>query len=425
MARITNPSNVHYLALEGGGGKGVTYLGAVRALENKRILPIDIDRPGQNQIRGISGASAGAITAMFLAMGYDSSALERVLSNSSTFTGFFDNPAVGISRLVDRNNRPKFHTNAPSGISPYDFILQQSQSISGLSQLASAIAMLARNGILGSTSDPIIRQLISHPEHYLYNIIFDRGMFPGIAARNFLRQAVYGRLWDRLVRSQTQPGQPVPIFAVNGSEINFHRFFDLTGVDLVITGANTTKHKPAVFSMRHTPDFPVAEAVGISMNLPLLFKPVHVEANVPVSQYNAQADDYHGMWIDGGVLNNFPLHAFDFLSPSVSSRYPNLKPLNPNMLGLRLTDGAPNQGSQQQPRRGTFNILMEHLGNIMGTVLYPSEEGQIRNQDEKDQSIDLYTYDLETTNFAPSSSDSATPISEAENSVNTYFSQTP
>ena len=423
MARITNPNDVHYLALEGGGGKGVTYLGAVRALENLGVLPINIDQPGQNQIRGISGASAGAITAMFLAMGYNSTELQQVLSNSSTFTGFFDGPNVGISRLVDRNNRPEIRTEAPTGVTPIDFIRQQSRSISGLSQLASSIAFLARRGAFGPTSDPIIRQLVSHPEYYLYNIIFDRGMFPGLTARRFLQNAVYGRLWDRLVRSRTPPGQPILIYSINGSEINFREFFDLTRVDLVITGANITKHKPSVFSRRHTPDFPVAEAVGVSMNLPLLFKPVHVEANVPVGQYNANANDYHGMWIDGGVLNNFPLHAFDFLSPTVSRQYPTLKPLNPNMLGLRLTDGPHSQSSRQQA--GTFDLLLEHLGNVMGTVLYPSEEGQIRNQDEREQTIDLYTYDLATTEFAPPPSKSATPIAEAERAVNTYFTQTP
>lgn len=80
--RITQPHNVHYLALEGGGGKGVTYLGAIRALERLGVLPIDINRPGQNQIRGISGASAGAITALVLAMGADSAELARILSCS-------------------------------------------------------------------------------------------------------------------------------------------------------------------------------------------------------------------------------------------------------------------------------------------------------------------------------------------------------
>lgn len=419
MARIASPADVRYLALEGGGGKGVTYLGAIRALEGLGVLPIDITRPGQSQIRGISGASAGAITAMFLALGYTSAEISRVLSNSSTFTGFFDGPDVGISRSVDARNRPELHTDAPSGVRPFDHIRRQGGSISGLSLLAAAFARLAETGVLGDTSDPIIRKLVAHPEAYLYNLLFDRGLFPGFAARSFLQNAVYNRLWDTLNARSTPRGQAVPIRVVHGSEISFRVFHELTGIDLVITGANVTWHKPAVFSMRHTPEFPVAEAVGISMNLPLLFKPVHVEANVPVGPYNRRADDYHGKWVDGGVLNNFPLHAFDFLSPAVSRQHPGLRPLNRNMLGLRLTEGP--QRRRARGRQGSFDVLLEHLGNVMGTVLFPSEEGQIRSEEEREQTIDLFTYDLETTEFAPPASRSATPIAEAERAVQAYF----
>ena len=37
------------------------------------------------------------------------------------------------------------------------------------------------------------------------------------------------------------------------------------------------------------------------------------------------------------------------------------------------------------------------------------------------QTIDLYTYDLETTEFAPSEAKRARPIKEAEQAVNQYF----
>ncbi len=98
-------------------------------------------------------------------------------------------------------------------------------------------------------------------------------------------------------------------------------------------------------------------------------------------------------------------------------------PLHPNILGLRLTDGYPlgvaRTATTAAP--GSFDLMLQHLGDIMGTVLFPSEEGQIRNPDELDQTIDLYTYDLKTTEFAPSPSVSATPIAEAERSVISYF----
>jgi predicted acylesterase/phospholipase RssA len=66
--RIPCPKAITYLALEGGGGKGVTYLGAMKALRELKVLPI---RHGcENQLKGISGASAGAITALMLTLGF-------------------------------------------------------------------------------------------------------------------------------------------------------------------------------------------------------------------------------------------------------------------------------------------------------------------------------------------------------------------
>jgi predicted acylesterase/phospholipase RssA len=88
IAMRVSRDDVAYLALEGGGGKGVTYLGAIRALERMEILPIDIRRPGENQIIGISGASAGAITALLLSLGLNSRRIADLLGHPEIFNGF-------------------------------------------------------------------------------------------------------------------------------------------------------------------------------------------------------------------------------------------------------------------------------------------------------------------------------------------------
>ncbi|MGH9939589.1 MAG: patatin-like phospholipase family protein [Blastocatellia bacterium] len=422
--RIARPQDVHYLALEGGGGKGVTYLGAVRALERLGVLPIDIERPGQNQVKGISGASAGAITALLLAMGLRSTEIERILSQPQTFVKFFDEPAEGRLRSVNRQNRQDIWTGAPTGISVGEFVQNRKKQISGkLSNLVGIFAYLVANGLFGTLNDPIVQRLTSSPDHYLYNLVFDRGLFPGFAPRNFFTRAISGYLSRKIL--QYTGGRIIT--PLSGGDLNFDLFYQMTGVDLVITGANVTKHRPGVFSRRHTPRFPVAEAVGISMNLPVLFKPVYVEADVPAGrgQLNANADDYHGFWVDGGVLNNFPLHAFDHLSPQVSTRYPDLRPLHSNMLGLRLTEGPPNRLRPSSTNPGAFSVLLGHLGDLVDTVLYPSEQGQIRTAEEIAQTIDLFTYDLETTEFAPSEAKRETPVAEAERAVYRYFEKLP
>jgi hypothetical protein len=84
---------VEYLCFEGGGGKGLAYIGAIRALETKGILPLPgaFPPPVTRPIHGISGASAGAMTAFPVALGY----------NSDVLWSFFDDPAIATDLFED------------------------------------------------------------------------------------------------------------------------------------------------------------------------------------------------------------------------------------------------------------------------------------------------------------------------------------
>lgn len=413
MPKISNPRDVKYLAFEGGGGKGVAYLGAVRALEQLGVLPIDPAKQGTNQIKGISGASAGAITAMFLALGADAKQLEQILANKQTFLGFFDGPDVGFYRIVNAKNEADMGTDAPSKGGVAKYIRDQAKQISKGRQIAKMATNLAK--LAGKIpNDPILKQLARAPEAYVYNLLIDRGFFPGFAARTFLEGSVRSFL-----EPQVRQLMGSTIAMVPSSFFSFKKFYELTGVDLMITGANTSKHQPAMFSRRHTPYFPVAEAVGISMNLPFLFKPVRVDAKVPVNKLNASSDAYKGRWIDGGLLNNLPIHAFDYLSPQISKKYPDLRPLNPAILAIRLTDGPLEKRIKPQG----WNILLQYLGDFIGTVLHPSEGGQIRFREEAYQTVDLLTYDLTTTNFGPTEELKKKPVAEAKKAVLRYFDE--
>jgi NTE family protein len=422
--RIARPRDVEYLALEGGGGKGGTFLGAIRALERYGILPINMTRRGRNQIRGISGASAGAITALMLAMGLRSNQLEQILNQSQTFIGFFDGPDMGAYRSVDSQNRPQIHADVLSF--NLDSFLGSGSTRITQGGLALLFDLLLSQGKLGlPPSHPMNQRLRTDPRRYLFNLLFDRGFFPGFAVRRFLGDSITIYLHQQI------PGFMFPA-GVNGGNVSFQDFCRFTGVDLVITGTNITRQRSLLFSQRHTPQFPVAEAIGLSMSLPFLFKPVLVEATVParLNPPNRQEPaDYMGYYVDGGMLNNLPLHAFDDLATPCSGN-PNLYPLHPNMLGLRLTDGRPNTPPRPPIPRpptgdGLFYVLGPLVKDLMNTLFFPSEEGQIRNQEESEQTIDLYTYDLDTTNFAPTEAQKETPIREAEASVIAYFPQPP
>ncbi|XP_061186008.1 uncharacterized protein LOC133194074 isoform X5 [Saccostrea echinata] len=72
-----NPKDHTYpfenLVFEGGGNKGLAYCGAVRALEELNLM---------EQIKRFAGASAGAMTASLLAVGFDSKEIQGFLSQN-------------------------------------------------------------------------------------------------------------------------------------------------------------------------------------------------------------------------------------------------------------------------------------------------------------------------------------------------------
>lgn len=188
------------LVFEGGGVKGIAYVGALRVLEEKRILP---------GIRRVGGTSAGAINAVLLALGYSLAETEKVLSGLN-FKNFLDDDwgvARDTKRLVKKYGWYKG-----------DFFLEWMGKLIG-------------------------RKLAS--PH---------------ATFNDLRAA----------------GRP----------------------DLFLVGTNLSTGFAEVFSAEHTPRMRIADAARISMSIPLFFASVTM---------GARADRY----VDGGVLDNYPVKLFD------------------------------------------------------------------------------------------------------------------
>ena len=61
-----------YLALSGGGMKGISYIGAFKALERLKIAP---------KIKGIIGSSVGSLTALFFVLGYTADEMLEIITN--------------------------------------------------------------------------------------------------------------------------------------------------------------------------------------------------------------------------------------------------------------------------------------------------------------------------------------------------------
>lgn len=424
MPKIKDPKQVKYIALEGGGGKGFAYLGAILALEELGILPIKNNALTNNEegkgILGISGASAGAITALMLAMGLTSSKIKAELSNSpGKFDVFFDDPKPNLHRKVTSNNKLFFYAN-PLLIEhrnkvqkPLDEIIQKTTKFIRIISLLKRVYNIAKGEKLNTSPNAIFKKVFEEGKlgQYILNLIYDFGLFPGIEVRKYFANFMDDHLVD-LRPANIKFEDPKP----TGSKVSFREFAKRTSIDLVITGTNVTLHRPRLFSREHTPNFPVSEAVGLSMNLPLLFKPIYIDS---------LDANYKGFWCDGGVLNNLPIHAFDKQGES----------LNPNMLALRLTVGthpsyediknilkiAGIDLSSNDETKSILDRFLGYLSDLWETFCYPSEEGQIRSPSEAKQTIHLYTFDLSLTEFSPPANKQLLPVLFAHKSVYDYF----
>jgi NTE family protein len=84
-------SQFRNLVFEGGGVKGIAYVGALEVLEERGILP---------EIRRVGGASAGAIAAVLLALGYAVDEIGGILRGLN-FRNFLDD-SWGVIRDTER-----------------------------------------------------------------------------------------------------------------------------------------------------------------------------------------------------------------------------------------------------------------------------------------------------------------------------------
>jgi predicted acylesterase/phospholipase RssA len=304
------PEEIRFLALEGGGGKGFAYLGAIEVLEKLQVMP---------HVEGISGTSAGAITALMLTLGMTAADITNELETYD-FNMFFD-PAVDslgkrfvptpLAYTVRKND--KGETSLLEGsIDPRDIVpmllaLQQEKSalastfgmLAWLYSLEGDVGAWARNflaGLLQSQVAPVAALLRQLPE-YLAFFHRDMGFFSGLAARTY---------FDNLIRRFAKAKQGIDLPS-SAPSMPFIILKELFKKDLLVCGANLSTGKTVLFSAQHTPYFPVADAVRISMSLPLVYKPYVIRKGV--LKYPPC-----GTYVDGGIWNNLPFREIGNLS---------------------------------------------------------------------------------------------------------------
>lgn len=81
--------------------------------------------------------------------------------------------------------------------------------------------------------------------------------------------------------------------------------------DLYVTGTNLTSQRTQVFSYETNPTLRVADAVRISMSIPLYFRAVLLDARGQVIRGRPAPGQPVQVLVDGGLLANYPIDLFD------------------------------------------------------------------------------------------------------------------
>ena len=310
------------LVFEGGGAKGMAFVGAVAELlaaghSHERLL----------------GTSAGAITATLLAAGYTVDEMNAALMEQEdgrpVFAGFMGQPDEFTDAELDNGGTVKLLRNLDIALLPRFLEDRMDRKV---------VQALARGG----------------KSRHLVALVERGGWF---AARRFLTW-----LSAKLDAARID-GTPR-----NYSKMTLAQFHAATGVDLSMVASDTTDSRLLVLNHRTAPDCPVVYAVRMSMSIPLVWDEVTWRAEW--GPYRGRDIAGHGV-VDGGMLSNFPLELFISGAPQVT------KVMGPKqdtpVLGLMIDEsmevpGAGSGAAAKRPGALAEFALVTRIGRLIDTA---------------------------------------------------------
>jgi NTE family protein len=237
---------------EGGGARGLVFVGALRVLEEYGYAH-----------RKVIGASAGAIAAALVAAGYSSSefaaaSMERLPDGRAQFAMFRDTPAVNSFEQRD---------------------------IDG--SLTRELLALLRMPLIGEHAASRVVELFLYSPIYrhLFSLLERGGLFAGEGFLSWFR----GKL--------NAGGR-------HFGDLTLREMFVRTNVHLSVVASDLTEDEMLVLNHYTAPDCPVSWAVRMSVSIPLFWQEVRWRKGWG-TYMNRDITDH--VIVDGGLMSNFPL----------------------------------------------------------------------------------------------------------------------
>lgn len=282
------------LVFEGGGAKGMVFVGALREFMGRGHTP------GR-----LLGTSAGAIAAALVAAGYDEQelldALDEELDGVSVFESFLAEP---------------------------DPLTVEEINGSALKEALLAVDLpLVPDATEQRIDQFLVQSLLSLPRFRNTMSLIERGGWYSAGA--------FVDWMQKKLNSGTVNGQPR-----NFGDMTLAQFYDATGVDLTVVGADTSASSLLILNRRTAPDCPLVWSVRMSMSIPLLWEEVIWQQEW--GAYRSQNIAGHRV-VDGGLLSGFPLALFVSADANVTDVMGEKR--SPNVIGLLIDEQLPVEGA--------------------------------------------------------------------------------
>ena len=315
-------STLHYdLVFEGGGAKGVVFVGAMQAFEAHG-----------HSFGRLLGTSAGAMCACLLAAGYGTAEMLEALSEKkdgrSVFSSFIAPPAPVSDEELERGSLLALFRQTDIPFAP---------------------------AYVEERVDKEMARWISsqHTLRHLYSFVERGGWY---SADNFV-------VWlEKRLNSGSYQGAPRHFGKATLAE-----FYAATRTEVAFVAADITAGRLLVLNHRTAPDLPVVMAVRMSMSIPLLWQ--EVVWSPAWGHYRGKDLSGHAI-VDGGILSNFPIELLvsrdsnitDLMGPEVSKR----------LLGFLIDEDLPVEGAEVTESQGPAYAdlkTVNRLSNLLNTML--------------------------------------------------------
>lgn len=307
------------LVFEGGGAKGIVFVGALQAME----------RRGHTYGR-LLGTSAGSIMATFTAAGYDVNEMLEALCER------------------DENGEPVFKQFMAK---PPAFTQEEVQR-SMFRNVLELISLRLVPDLVESRIDKMLLSLMTREQFSNLFSLIERGGW--YSADRFIQWA------QRKLDEGTYEGMPRRM-----SGLTLKEFYQLTGKELSLVAADTTSYRKLVLNHRTAPHCPVVWAMRMSMSLPLVWQEVIWQSNW--GTYMGRDLTGHRI-VDGGLLSNFPIQLFLSRSPYVMEIMG--QKISPGVLGFLIDENLPVAGAET-PREENDSLRLAAMpltSRILGLI---------------------------------------------------------